>query len=187
MALLADGVTPEKVYPLLSTWAGVNRAFAKLATLRNSIVWWTHPSEPIEMLADGRAVMATALNGDVYDAQRGNQNIGVVWDHQLYELDVFGVPRGDRRRNRAMDFIRFATGSTALARAAEWVPYGPARRSSLPLVGKNPEFGTAMEPYLPTARENFADAFAIDDAWWLSHGPALATRWQAWVREGGAH
>src|SRR5258708_26778249 len=87
MALLADGVRPEKVYPLLSTRAGVNRAFAKLATLRNSIVWWTHPSEPIEMLANGRAVMATALNGDVYDAQRGNQNIGVVWAHQLYELD----------------------------------------------------------------------------------------------------
>ena len=181
MALLADGVAPSQVYPLLSTAMGVRRALAKLASIGSSIVWWTQPSEPVDMLAHGRVALATVLNGDAYDAQRNGRVVGVVWDRQLYELDVFGVPRGDHRKARAMDFIRFATGSVPLARAAEWVPYGPARRSSLKLVGKNPEFGNPMEPYLPTANQNFATAFAIDDGWWLTHGAAIDVRWQAWL------
>ena len=180
MALLADGVRPSNVYSLLATRAGVRRALAKLATIKDSIVWWTQTSEPADMLGQGRVALATVLNGDAYDAL--SRNIGVIWDRQLYELDVFGVPRGDQRRQRAMDFIRFATRSSPLARAAEWVPYGPARRSSLKLVGKNPEFGIAMEPYLPTAPENFATAFAVDDTWWLEHGAVIDAQWQAWLR-----
>jgi putative spermidine/putrescine transport system substrate-binding protein len=186
MALLADGVAPSQVYPLLSTDAGVSRALAKLATISGSIVWWTQPSEPIDMLVHGRAVLATALNGDAYDAQRNARDIGIVWDRQLYELDVFGVPRGDHRKQRAMDFIRFATGSVPLAHAAEWVPYGPARHSSLKLVGKNPEFGIPMRSYLPTANENFGTAFPIDDGWWLIHGASIDVQWQAWLNRLGA-
>ena len=182
MALLADGVRPSMVYSLLSTNAGVRRALAKLATIKDSLVWWTQTSEPPDMLADRRAALATVLNGDAYDAKNRSENIDIIWDRQLYELDVFGVPRGDQRKQRAMDFIRFATQSSPLAHAAEWVPYGPARRSSLKLVGKNPEFGIAMEPYLPTAPENFATAFAVDDAWWLEHGPVIDAEWQAWLR-----
>ena len=181
MALLADGVRPSNVYSLLSTRAGVRRAFAKLATIKDSIVWWTQTSEPADMLGQGRAALATVLNGDANDAQSRNKDIGVIWDRQLYELDVFGVPRGDQRKQRAMDFIRFATQSGPLARTAEWVPYGPARLSSLKLVGRNPEFGIAMEPYLPTAPENFATAFAVDDTWWLEHGSVIDAQWQAWL------
>jgi putative spermidine/putrescine transport system substrate-binding protein len=82
-----------------------------------------------------------------------------------------------------MDFIAFATGAVPLARVAEWVPYGPARRSSLPLVKNNPELGTPMRPHLPTAPEHFGNAFSIDDGWWQAHGAAIAPRWQAFVSE----
>ena len=78
-----------------------------------------------------------------------------------------------------MDFIRYATGPAPLAGVAGWVPYGPARRSAMALVGKNPDLGIAMTPWLPTA--HFDSAFAVDDAWWQAHGPALAPRWQAWL------
>ena len=125
--------------------------------------------------------MATALNGDVLAAK--DFIPGVLWDHQLYELDVFGIPAGDPNRSRAMDFIRYATGSAPLAGVADWVPYGPARRSALALVKTNPETGTAMMPLLPTAPQNFRHAFAIDDGWWLEHGTALASRWQAFVSQ----
>jgi putative spermidine/putrescine transport system substrate-binding protein len=64
---------------------------------------------------------------------------------------------------------------------ANWVAFGPARHSALALVRTNPETGLAMRPLLPTAPENFARAFAIDDGWWLAHGDALASRWQEFV------
>ncbi len=180
LALLADGVAPADVYKALSSPDGVTRALAKLDTLRSALVWSGRGSAPAAMLADGRAAFATILNGDIYDAAAHGSALRVIWDRQLYELDVFAVPAGGPRRAMAMDFIRFATSAPSLARVAEWVPYGPARRSALALVGRNPETGAAMRRFLPTAPENFATAFAVDDAWWLAHGAGIAPRWQAW-------
>jgi putative spermidine/putrescine transport system substrate-binding protein len=179
LALLADGVAQRDVYKVLSRPEGVARALAKLATL-GPIVWWTSSSEPAAMLADGRAAFATILNGDIYDAAMHKNALGVIWDHQLYELDVFGVPKGDPKRAMAMDFIRFATSAEPLAHVADWVPYGPSRRSALALVTKNPELGTPMRRFLPTAPENFRNAFAVDDGWWRMHRAEMAASWQAW-------
>src|SRR3546814_3701997 len=55
-ALLADGVPGDKVYSLLRTEAGVARAFAKLATIRDDIVWWEDATEPARLLEEGRVV-----------------------------------------------------------------------------------------------------------------------------------
>ena len=179
LALLADGVAPRDIYKALSTPQGVARALAKLGTL-GPIMWWTRSSEPAAMLADGRAAFATILNGDIYNAAAQGGEPGIIWDHQLYELDVFGIPKGDPKREMAMDFIRFATAPENLAHVADWVPYGPARRSALALVTKNPELGTAMRRFLPTAPENFRNAFAIDDSWWRAHRAGVTASWQAW-------
>jgi putative spermidine/putrescine transport system substrate-binding protein len=181
LALLADGIKPADVYDALLTPAGIDRALAKLDTLKGALVWWDSSADAVTMLNDGRAAMATALNGDIYDAAQHHQSVNVIWDRQLYELDVFGVPRGNPHTETAFDFIRFATGSEPLARVASWVPYGPARRSALPRVARNPELGIDMLPYLPTTPAHFATAFAVDDGWWQLHGAAIEPRWQAWL------
>ena len=125
--------------------------------------------------------MATALNGDVQAVKEFTP--GVIWDHQLYEMDVFAIPAGNPNKELALDFITFATGSEALAGVANWTGFGPARRSAIALVKTNPELGTPMRPLLPTAPENFGRAFAIDDGWWLAHGPAIAPRWREFVSQ----
>lgn len=180
MALLADGVAPPDVYKTLETPEGLDRAYAKLKALAPI---WAHDSvSALRWLADGQAVMAAALNGDVYDALvKQKLDLQLIWDRQLYELDVFGIPAGDPNRRRALDFVAYATGSAPLAGVASWVPYGPARRSALALVKANPELGIAMQPYLPTAPEHFQTAFAVDDGWWHDHEAALLPRWQAFV------
>ncbi len=106
---------------------------------------------------------------------------GIIWDHQLYEFDVFAIPLGNPNKDRALDFIHYATGSVPLAGVASWVPYGPARRSALALVKDNPETKTPMRPWLPTAPENFRNAFAVNDAWWRTHEAALTSRWREFV------
>ena len=177
MALLADGVRPRNLYKTLSTEDGVARAFKKLDSIKPVLVWWHNPGEPARMIQGGQAVFATALSGDVFDARAALP--GIIWDRQLYEFDVFGVPKGDPNKAMAFDFIRWATGSKPLAGVANWVALGPARRSSWPLVGKNPELGIAMTPFLPST--HFAGAFAVDDGWWLDHGAALEARFQSWM------
>ena len=181
LALLADGMRPADVYDALLTPVGIDRALAKLSTIKGSLIWWNNSTDAIAMLNDGRAAFATVLDGDVYDAAQHHRDVGVIWDDQLYELDVFGVPKGNPRKDVAMDFVRFATAPQQLAGVASWVPYGPARRSALPLIGKNPELGTDMTPSLPTVPAHFATAFAVDDEWWQLHGADIDPRWDMWV------
>jgi putative spermidine/putrescine transport system substrate-binding protein len=177
MALLADGVAPKDVYPTLATQEGLTRAFAKLQAL-NPI--WAHDSVgALHWVKDGQAVMATVLNGDLSVEKDFTPH--VIWDHQLYELDVFGIPAGDPAKKRALDYIAYATGSEALADMARWMTYGPARRSAFALVKPNPETGADMRPMLPTNPANFIHAFAINEGWWLDHGAAIDPRWQEFV------
>jgi putative spermidine/putrescine transport system substrate-binding protein len=181
LALLADGVKPADVYDELSTPQGLRRALAKLESVRRSLIWWDNSADAIAMLNDGRAAFATALNGDVYDAAQHGNAVGIIWDHQLYELDVFAAPKRGLKQELALDFIRFATRSQSLAGVSDWVPFGPARLSALQFVGKNPELGMLMTPFLPTARAHFAHAFPVNDAWWRQHGAEVEARWQAWL------
>jgi len=184
LALLADGVPPTKVYEALSTPQGVSRALAKLDTIRASLIWWTADDPPWVILTDGRATFSTMLNGDLFDAATHNAKLGVVWDHQLYEFEAFGIPKGDPKRALAMDFIRFATQAKSLAAVADWVPYGPARRSALPFVGAHPELKFEMSPFLPTSEGRMTTAFAVDDDWWRLHGADIDVPWQAWLAQG---
>jgi putative spermidine/putrescine transport system substrate-binding protein len=183
MALLADGVTPKAVYVTLATEDGLQRALAKLGSLGANLVWYSSDSEALNLIQSGAASFATALNGQIFDAAQhgaqGNQSPNVIWDHQLYEFDAFGIPAGNSKKDLAMDYIRFATGPAPLAGVAGWVPYGPARRSAQPLVGKNPATGADMKPFLPTS--HWATAFAVDDEWWRINAQQVDTAWRNWL------
>lgn len=179
MALLADGVAPGEVYRMLETAEGLARAFAKLDTIRDVVVWTDSAKENLERVRTGQAVFATALNGDVHDAALHGFKPGVIWDRQMYEMDVFGIPKGTPKKEMALDFLRDATTSQRLAGVASWVPYGPARRSAQKLVGDNPDLKIPMRDVLPTA--HFDTAFLVDDGWWLAHQAEMAARWQEWL------
>lgn len=181
LALLADGVAPSDIYIELSREEGIARAFAKLDTIKPSIVWWRKSGEPIDLVSRGEVAMTTALNGRVFDAAIvAKRSIAALWDRQLYEFDAFAVPKGAPHREDAFAFIRFATAPERLATQARFVPFGPARHSALPLVGAHAELDIEMMPHLPTAKANFANALLVDAAWWSVNRETLTARWNAW-------
>lgn len=186
MALLADGVAPKDVYAVLSTPQGLARAFAKLDSIRSAIVWYANASEAAQMLGDGRAVMAAMPNWAVFDANNQSPSTGlklaIVWDRQLYQLEVLGVPKGNPKHDKAMDFVRYATQAPNLGAMSSWIAYGPARKSALAYVATNPDLKIDMAPYLPTA--HFGNAFEVDDGWWRLHGDDVAGQWQAFIAKG---
>ena len=68
MALMADGVPAAEVYDMLETDEGVDRAFAKLDTIKADVVWWEAGAQPPQLLADGEVAMTTAYNGRIFNA-----------------------------------------------------------------------------------------------------------------------
>ena len=179
LALLADGVAPKEVYRTLGSEAGLARAFARLDALKGHVVWLDSATGAIESLREGRANFALANNSDVAASGAKGFGPGVIGAGQMVEFDVFGIPRRDPKKERAWDYIRYATGTQPLAAVADWVPYSPARRSAWPLVGQNP---LTHEPMHGPLNAGALDtALAVDDEWWRQHGPALQARFRAWA------
>jgi len=177
MALLADGVKPAEVYSTLSTEAGLTRALAKLGSIKANIVWWTSAAEPIALLKSGQVQIATALTAEV---QAASQTTPMpLFLPQFYEADVLAIPKGDTKKDMALDYIRFATGAAPLAGMAQFAPYAPPRRSAQPLVTALPEGPT--RDFVAAQQGMLSRSFAIDDAWWADHGAALERRFRAWA------
>jgi len=182
MALEADGVSASKVYSVLATPEGVDRAFAKLDTIKDDIVWWEAGAQPPQLLADGEVVMSTAYNGRIFNAAVAeNQPLKIVWDGQILDFDLFVVPKGAPDKEDAMKFIAFATDTQRLADQAKWISYGPARKSSGALVGKFMDGKTDMGPEMPTAAANMKNALVNNFEFWVDHDAELNERFNAWL------
>ena len=181
-ALMAEGVPPEQVYGLLSTDRGLRLAMRRLDSIREDIVWWTDPAEPAEMLAEGRAVMASGFNGRFFDAARDRvAPLGIVWDGRIIGVEVWALVRGADAPEEARDFLAHATRPDAMARLAERIPYGPARRSAFDRIGQNPETGAPMRVYLPNAPGREGRALVRDSVWYANTQNLRSRRFDAWL------
>jgi putative spermidine/putrescine transport system substrate-binding protein len=181
-ALIADGVPTADVYKVLSTEEGINRAFKKLDTIKKDVVWWTKGAQPGQLLADGEVVMASAYNGRLFSAIVENkQPVGMMWDAQMFELDGWIIPKGAPHLEEVYKYLRFATDTQRLADQAKYISYGPARKSSAPLVGKHAELGIDMAPHMPTNPENAKNTLYKDINFWADHKDELAERFEAWL------
>lgn len=182
LALLADGVAPSEVYRTLETEDGIARAFASLDRIKESIVWWQSAQEPLKLLADGDAAIALAFNGRIFSAiVRDHEPLEIIWDGQIYDLDLWAIPKHAQHKDAARQFIAFATEPKRLAAQTKWFPYGPMRKSALTLVSKHAEADVNMADFLPTASGNFDNALRFDGAWWKKNLAQLQQRFDAWL------
>jgi len=183
-ALIADGIAPQEVYDLLDTPEGVERAFAKLDTIKNQVMWWLKGDVPMKLLSEGSVVMASAYNGRLFAAiVERNEPIAMMWDWQVFDLDGWVVPKGAPNLEEARKFLYFATDTQRLADQAKYISYGPARASSAPLVGQHAELGIEMGPHMPTDPGNSENVLLFNYAWWAEHQDDLGARFERWLEE----
>jgi putative spermidine/putrescine transport system substrate-binding protein len=181
-ALLADGVPVEEIYDVLDTEEGRARAFAKLDTIKDQVVWWEKGAQTPQLLADGEVVMGSTYNGRLFKAiEEDKQPIAMMWDWQVYDLDGWIVPAGGPHKEEVMKYLKFATDTQRLADQAKYISYGPARASSAPLVGKHAELGIEMAPHMPTNPENAKHTLLYNYEWWADNRDDLNARFQAWL------
>jgi putative spermidine/putrescine transport system substrate-binding protein len=185
-ALLCDGVAKEDVYNVLETDEGVAKALAKLDTIKDNVIWWSAGAETPQLLADGEVVIGSTYNGRLFSViEEQKQPVKMLWDAQVFDLDGWIIPEGlpEDRLNRALHYIKFATDTQRLADQAKWISYGPARKSSAPLVGKHAELGIEMAPHMPTDPANAKNTFLYNYEWWADNRDDLDAKFQAWLAQ----
>jgi putative spermidine/putrescine transport system substrate-binding protein len=175
-ALMADGVPAAKVYETLSTPEGKDRAFAKLDSIKSDAVWWEAGAQPPQLLADGEVVMTTAYNGRLFNAIVNEKKpFVIVWDGQLWDLDLWAIPKGTRNLKTALEFVAYSTDTVRNWDQSNWISYGPVRRSAQALL--SPE----MAPHMPTAPANFKTALQNDYQFWADNQDELNERFNTWL------
>jgi putative spermidine/putrescine transport system substrate-binding protein len=169
-ALLADGVTRDKLYPL-----DVDRAFRKLDQIKSSVrVWWNDGTQPVQLLLNNSVVMSSAWNGRIYASEQARERIGYSFEGAALELDYWVIPRGSANQVNASQFIVFASRPENVGRQAELVGYGPVNITALNFVSE------AAKPQLPTYEKNWNVSFVVDSSWWSSNEEKIKTRWLSW-------
>ena len=183
-ALLCDGVEKADIYDVLETEEGQAQAFAKLDTIKDDVIWVSAGADTPQLLADGEVVMGATYNGRLFSViEEQKQPVAMIWDGQVMDLDGWIIPAGlsPERQARALDYIMFATDTQRLADQAKWISYGPARKSSAPLVGKHAELGIEMGPHMPTAPQNLSRAFLMNYDFWADYRDDFDAKFQAWL------
>jgi len=175
-ALMADGVEPKDVYKVLSTKAGVDRAFKKMDQIRPYVQWWEAGAQPPQFLAAGDVVMSTAYNGRIDVAQReGNKSLRVSWGQSIFDLDYWAIPKGSKNKAAAEKFIAYASGAAPQAEFARLIAYGtvnvesPAKLDAATLAG------------MPNSPQNRQSAIQQSLQFWADHGEELEQRFTAWA------
>ncbi|MGR3758094.1 MAG: extracellular solute-binding protein [Tranquillimonas sp.] len=185
-ALLCDGVPKDEVYDVLETDEGQDRAFKKLGTIKDDVIWWSAGADTPQLLADGEVFMGSTYNGRLFSLiEEQDQPVAMLWDAQVFDLDGWIIPEGlpEDRLARVKDFVRFATDTQRLADQAKYISYGPARQSSAPLVGKHAELGIDMAPHMPTDPANAKNTFLYNYEWWADYRDDLDAKFQAWLAQ----
>ena len=185
-ALIADGVDPTEVYDVLSTDEGIDRAFAKLDTIKDDVIWWSAGADTPQLLADGEVVMGSTYNGRLFSViEEQDQPVAMLWDAQVFDLDGWIIPAGlpEDRLARVKDFVKFATDTQRLADQSQYISYGPARLSSAPMVGKHAELGIDMAPHMPTDPANAKNTFLYNYEFWADYRDDIDAKFQAWLAQ----
>ena len=178
-ALMADGVARDEVYPMLETEDGVQRALEKMDAIKSGMQIWESGSQPVRLLNAGEVAMSSiwATTGASASKEEG-ADFTVNMDGRVIELDLFGIPKGSQNKDAAIDFIRYASSSNALADMVGYLPNGPTRNSSLALLS---EETLAQIPNGPAYENNLH--ILSDAKWWAANHARLEEAFRSWLSE----
>ncbi|MGU7775950.1 ABC transporter substrate-binding protein [Burkholderia sp. MR1-5-21] len=167
IALLADGVAPDKLYPL-----DLDRAFRKLDTIKSDIVWWGGGAQSQQLLASGEAPIGMFWNGRLHALEQSGVPVGISWNQNLTAADMLVVPKGAKHKAEAMKFLAAATSPEAQAKFAAETGYAPINVKSAALMP------AAIAKNLPD--QHTATQINLDMKYWADNRDAIAKRWYAW-------
>ena len=168
IALLADGVAPEKLYPL-----DLDRVFAKLDTIKKEIVWWGSGAQSQQLLASGETPIGMFWNGRIYAMQKdGPLSVGIGWNQHIPGPDILVVPKGSKNKDAAMQFIAIAASPEGQAEMSNATAYTPINSEAVPLLKKD------MLPFLPLSYRK--QEVPADLEYWAKNVDEISKRWYAW-------
>ncbi|MGU7771634.1 ABC transporter substrate-binding protein [Burkholderia sp. MR1-5-21] len=169
IALLADGVPPEKMYPL-----DVERAFRSLDRIKPYVGKWIDQTpQTVSLVEAGQIDFSYTYTTRVKDANAAGKNLGFSFKQTIIGLEYLVVLKNAPNKANAMKFLQFAMRPDRQAAFLSLTGDMPASRSAQPML--KPE----VRKWLPDTSNKMN--LITNDAWWADHYEDLTQRFKEWV------
>ncbi len=166
LALLADGVKPENLYPL-----DVDRAFASLQKIKGSVaVWWTSGAQAPQLLEDKEVKYSAVWSGRVV----GNPRLDYTYTQGLLQVSYFVVPKGadPAAKSASMGLLHEMSQLKNQSVASAIIPYTGASPGIETTIAKD-----KVNDY-PTSDANKKLQVLSDPKWTADNVKMIEKRWQ---------
>jgi putative spermidine/putrescine transport system substrate-binding protein len=170
IALLADGVAPNQLFPI-----DYNRAFKKLDTIKKDIVWFDTNAQCPQLIRDGEATLGNCLTGRVYNAVADGAKLTVNWNQNVSGSGAIAVVKGTKHPKEAQELVAYILDKQNNARLSNYIAYGPT--NTLAFGQTNPK----AKPFLLSAHADVPNA-AYDWPWIRDNGPTVNDKFDQWLQ-----
>lgn len=162
IALLADGVERDKLYPL-----DTKRALASLGRIKKDVaVWWATGAQSAQLIKDGEVDMIAIYGARVANVIGDGAPVAFTYQDGLLGAGCLGIVKGSKRAKEAQRFVAGLVTPEAQARILTSLGYyGPANPKAYDIAKLSPQ-ALAKSNMAP---ENKARQVPIQADWWRDH------------------
>lgn len=174
-ALLGDGVTPDKLYPL-----DVERAFRALERIKPQVAnWWSAGADSAQLLRSREVDFLAIWNGRVNDVKHDDANVDYSFDGALLSHDCLIVPKGAPNKALAMQVINQIMSAKSQAMLATFIPYAPVNSHAY----QTGLISEELSKRLPTSPQNASRVVMVNPDWWVDNQDAMQKRFALFVAQ----
>jgi mannopine transport system substrate-binding protein len=171
-ALMADGVLPDKLFPL-----DLDRAFRKLDEIKPHIsIWWRTGAQSQQMMRSGEIQLTAMWSGTAYAAKRAGIKLDWTYDQAAADFGSWAILRGAPHPNAARAFLDFyMSNPEAHAGFGREMGYATTNRAGLALLSEEEKHE------LVSSEAKLARMALIDGDWVEANRTTTLDRWNRWV------
>ena len=175
IALIADGVPTEELYPI-----DVDRAFAKLEEIKPHIdVWWTSGAQSAQLIKDGEVDMLALWVSRVVGVVKDGAHADYTFNEGMLDFGCLAVPKGTKNKALAMKVLAEFVSPDLQANLPLHIDYGPVNMLAFD-TGKIPPETLAT---LNSSPANAKLQWVYNVNYWAENMPTIRERWDGFVQE----
>jgi putative spermidine/putrescine transport system substrate-binding protein len=175
MTLIATGVSPDKLYEVLGTEEGVARAYKKLDTIKDSIVFFEAWSQPAQLMNDGEVTMTMGTNARVAAAaEEHGKPFKLIWDGASQSGDYWSIVAGSNV-DGAYEFLKYSVKDEPQAEWPKHFRYSPTVKSAIAKIPPH------IAKDLVSGPGNDKNSYRQSVQFWAEHLDDYEVRFSAWA------
>jgi putative spermidine/putrescine transport system substrate-binding protein len=174
IALMADGVPLDKLYPI-----DVERAIKSLEKIKpNVVAWWASGAQSAQLLKDGEADMVAIWNGRASAAIKDGAKAATTYNQGILNADCLVIPKGAKNAALAQKVIALMVSPDLQANIPNYIDYGPITAKAFETGKISPEAAERIN----SSPKNAARQIRMNFDFWRENLAKLTERMDAFLQ-----